>query len=143
MSGLRPSTPSSGSAKITTKQNQSHSPITPTGTTNSSPLAIHPSPHKSTNAHALPVLSSHHRKPTLQRRLGPRRRHRLQKRRHVTNLQGPPLAQANREKIDALKRRAQEIACDLRSRDDIQISYLETLEECDNDNLRLAQMLAG
>jgi hypothetical protein len=50
--------------------------------------------------------------------------------------------QANCEKIDALKRRAQEIARDLRSRDDIQISYLETLEERDNDNLRLAQMLA-
>jgi hypothetical protein len=50
--------------------------------------------------------------------------------------------QVNHEKIDALKRRAQEIACDLRSRDDIQISYLEMLEECDNDNLRLAQMLA-
>jgi hypothetical protein len=60
----------------------------------------------------------------------------------VTDLQGPPLAQANREKIDALERRAQEIARDLRSRDDVQISYLETLEERDNDNLRLAQMLA-
>jgi hypothetical protein len=61
----------------------------------------------------------------------------------VMDLQGPPLAQANREKIDALKRRAQEITRDLRSRDDVQISYLEMLEECDNDNLRLAQMLAG
>jgi hypothetical protein len=64
-------------------------------------------------------------------------------RHHVTDLQGPPLAQVNRKKIDALKRRAQEIARDLRSRDDVQISYLETLEERDNDNLRLAQMLAG
>jgi uncharacterized protein HemY len=61
----------------------------------------------------------------------------------VTDLQGPTLTQANREKIDALKRHAQEIAHDLRSRGDVQISYLETLEECDNDNLRLAQMLAG
>jgi hypothetical protein len=61
----------------------------------------------------------------------------------VTDLQGPPLTQVNRVKIDALKRRAQEIARDLRSRDDVQISYLETLEEHDNDNLRLAQMLAG
>jgi hypothetical protein len=60
----------------------------------------------------------------------------------VTDLQGPPLTQANRKKIEALKRRAQEIAHDLRSRDDIQISYLETLEEHDNNNLRLAQMLA-
>jgi hypothetical protein len=57
---------------------------------------------------------------------------------NVMDLQGPPLTQANHEKIDALKRCAQEIA-----RDDVQISYLETLEECDNDNLRLAQMLAG
>jgi hypothetical protein len=55
----------------------------------------------------------------------------------------PRLAQANHEKIDALKRRAQEIARDLRSCDDVQISYLETLEERDNNNLRLAQMLAG
>jgi hypothetical protein len=51
--------------------------------------------------------------------------------------------QANRKKIDALKRRAQEIARDWRSWDDVQISYLETLEEQDNDNLRLVQMLAG
>jgi hypothetical protein len=58
----------------------------------------------------------------------------------VMNLQEPPLAQANREKIDTLKRRTQEIAHDLRSRDDIQISYLEMLEECDNDNLRLAHV---
>jgi hypothetical protein len=61
----------------------------------------------------------------------------------VTDLQGPPLMQANRKKIDALKRRAQEIARDLKSRDDVQISYVETLEERNNDNLRLAQMLAG
>jgi hypothetical protein len=61
----------------------------------------------------------------------------------VTDLQRPPLMQVNREKIDALKRCAQEIARDLRSRDDVQISYLEMLEERDNDNLRLAQMLAG
>jgi hypothetical protein len=60
----------------------------------------------------------------------------------VTDLQGPPLAQVNREKIDALKRRAQEITRDLRSHDDVQISYLETLEERDNNNLRLAQTLA-
>jgi hypothetical protein len=61
----------------------------------------------------------------------------------VMDLRGPPLMQANGEKIDALKRCAQEIACDRRSCDDVQISYLETLEERDNDNLRLAQMLAG
>jgi hypothetical protein len=60
----------------------------------------------------------------------------------VMDLPGPPLVQANRKKIDTLKRRAQEIARDLRSRDDVQISYLETLEECNNNNLRLAQMLA-
>jgi hypothetical protein len=60
----------------------------------------------------------------------------------VTDLPGPPSAQANREKIDALKRCTQEIARDRRSRDDTRISYLETLEDHDNDNLRLAQMLA-
>jgi uncharacterized protein HemY len=60
----------------------------------------------------------------------------------VTDLQGPPLAQVNHEKIDALKRCAQEITRDLRSHDDVQISYLETLEERDNNNLRLAQTLA-
>jgi hypothetical protein len=58
------------------------------------------------------------------------------------DLPGPPLAQTNSEKIDTLKRHTQEITCDLRSRDDIQISYLEMLEERDNDNLRLVQMLA-
>jgi hypothetical protein len=58
------------------------------------------------------------------------------------NLQGPPLTQANHEKIDALKRHAQEIVRDLRSRDDVQISYLESLEERDNDNLRLVQMIS-
>jgi hypothetical protein len=61
----------------------------------------------------------------------------------VTDLPGPPLAQVNCKKIDALKRHAQEIARDLRSCDDVQISYLETLEERDNNNLRLVQMLAG
>jgi hypothetical protein len=59
------------------------------------------------------------------------------------DLPGPPSVQANCEKIDALKRHTQEIARDWRSWDDVQISYLETLEEQDNDNLRLAQMLAG
>jgi hypothetical protein len=47
----------------------------------------------------------------------------------VTDLQGPPSEQTNREKIDALKRCAQEITRDRRSRDDTWISYLETLEE--------------
>jgi hypothetical protein len=47
----------------------------------------------------------------------------------VTDLPGPPLLQVNSKKINTLKRRAQEIARDLRSQDDVQISYLETLEE--------------
>jgi hypothetical protein len=46
------------------------------------------------------------------------------------------------EKLKDLKKRAQQYARDLGSCDDIQISYLETLEDHDNDNLRLAQMLA-
>jgi hypothetical protein len=61
----------------------------------------------------------------------------------VMDQQGPLAGQANHEKIDTLKRRAQEIGCDLWSQDDVQMSYLEMLEERDNDNLRLAQMLAG
>jgi hypothetical protein len=36
----------------------------------------------------------------------------------------------------------QQYACDRGSCDNVQISYLETLEDRDDDNLRLAQMLA-
>jgi hypothetical protein len=60
----------------------------------------------------------------------------------VTDLPGPPSVQVTCKKIDALKRHAQEIARDQRSRDDTRISYLETLEQQDHDNLMLAQMLA-
>jgi hypothetical protein len=60
----------------------------------------------------------------------------------VTNLPGPPSVQATSEKINALKRRAQEIARDQESQNDTQISYLETLEQQDQDNLMLAQMIA-
>jgi hypothetical protein len=60
----------------------------------------------------------------------------------VMDLPGPPSVQVTSEKIDALKRRAQEIARDRTSQDDTQISYLETLEEQDRDNLMLVQMLA-
>jgi hypothetical protein len=35
----------------------------------------------------------------------------------------------------------QQYACDRGSCDDAQISYLEIQEECDNDNLRLAQIV--
>jgi hypothetical protein len=47
-----------------------------------------------------------------------------------------------KEKLDDLKRLARKHAHDQGSCDDIQISYLEDQEECDNNNLRLAQMLA-
>jgi hypothetical protein len=60
----------------------------------------------------------------------------------VTDLPGPPSVQTAKEKLDDLKQRAQRYACDWGSCDDVQISYLETLEDRDNDNLRLAQMLA-
>jgi hypothetical protein len=60
----------------------------------------------------------------------------------VTNLPGPPPVQVTSEKINALKRRTQEIACDWTSQDDTWISYLEMLEQQDHDNLMLAQMLA-
>jgi hypothetical protein len=47
------------------------------------------------------------------------------------------------KKLQDLKKLAQHYARDQGSCDDVQISYLESLEEHDNDNLRLAQMLAG
>jgi hypothetical protein len=50
--------------------------------------------------------------------------------------------QTTSEKINALKRCAQEIARDQTSPNDTRISYLELLEEQDHDNLTLAQMLA-
>jgi hypothetical protein len=46
------------------------------------------------------------------------------------------------EKLRDLKKLVQQYARDQGSCDDAQISYLEIQEECDNDNLRLAQMLA-
>jgi hypothetical protein len=46
------------------------------------------------------------------------------------------------KKLTDLKRHAQQYAHDRESCDNVQISYLETLEDSDNDNLRLAQMLA-
>jgi hypothetical protein len=61
----------------------------------------------------------------------------------VTDLQGPPLEHMQMEKLQDLKKLAQHYARDRGSCDDIQLSYLETLEDRDNDNLRLAQMLAG
>jgi hypothetical protein len=60
----------------------------------------------------------------------------------VTDLQGPPLERTQKEKLMDLKKLAQRYARDWGSCDDKQISYLETLEERDDDNLRLAQMLA-
>jgi hypothetical protein len=59
------------------------------------------------------------------------------------DLQGPPSVWTQDEKLKDLKRRTQQYTHDRGSCDDAQISYLETLEDRDNDNLRLAQMLAG
>jgi hypothetical protein len=61
----------------------------------------------------------------------------------VTDLQGPPLERTQTEKLRDLKELAQQYARDRGSCDDVQISYLESLEEHDNDNLRLAQMISG
>jgi hypothetical protein len=58
------------------------------------------------------------------------------------DLQGPPLERTQTEKLRDLKKLAQQYARDRGSCDDIQISYLESLEECDNDNLRLVQMIS-
>jgi hypothetical protein len=62
---------------------------------------------------------------------------------HVTDLQGPPSERTQTEKLWDLKKLAQHYTRDRGSCDDVQISYLETLEDHDNDNLRSAQMLAG
>jgi hypothetical protein len=60
----------------------------------------------------------------------------------VTDLQGPPSERTQMEKLRDLKKLAQQYAHDRGSCDDIQISYLESLEERDNDNLRLVQMIS-
>jgi hypothetical protein len=61
----------------------------------------------------------------------------------VTDLQGPPSERTHTEKLQDLKKLARQYARDRGSCDDMQISYLEILEDRDDDNLRLAQMLAG
>jgi hypothetical protein len=61
----------------------------------------------------------------------------------VTDLQGPPSERTQMEKLRDLKMLAQHYARDRGSCDNTQISYLEILEECDDDNLRLAQMISG
>jgi hypothetical protein len=61
----------------------------------------------------------------------------------VTDLQGPPSERTQTEKLRDLKKLAQQYARDRGSCDDVQISYLEMLEDSDNDNLRLAQMISG
>jgi hypothetical protein len=60
----------------------------------------------------------------------------------VMDLQGPPSECTQMEKLRDLKKLAQQYARDQGSCDDVQISYLETLEERDDDNLRLAQMIS-
>jgi hypothetical protein len=60
----------------------------------------------------------------------------------VTDLPGPPSAWTASEKLEDLKKRTQQYTRDQTSRDDVQISYLETLEDHNNNNLRLVQMLA-
>jgi hypothetical protein len=60
----------------------------------------------------------------------------------VTDLRGPPSEHTQTEKLQDLKKLAQYYAHDQGSCDDVQISYLETLEEHNNDNLRLAQMIS-
>jgi hypothetical protein len=61
---------------------------------------------------------------------------------YVTDLQGPPSECTQTEKLQDLRKLAHQYARDQGSCDDIRISYLEDLEDRDNDNLRLAQMLA-
>jgi hypothetical protein len=60
----------------------------------------------------------------------------------VTDLQEPSSERMQTEKLRDLKKLAQQYARDRGSCDDVQISYLEMLEDRDNNDLRLAQMLA-
>jgi hypothetical protein len=60
----------------------------------------------------------------------------------VTDLQGPPSEHTQTEKLQDLRKLAQQYARDRGSCDNTRISYLEILEDRDDDNLRLAQMLA-
>jgi hypothetical protein len=60
----------------------------------------------------------------------------------VTDLQRPPSESTQSDKLRDLKSLARQYTHDRGSCDDVQISYLEILEDCDDDNLRLAQMLA-
>jgi hypothetical protein len=62
---------------------------------------------------------------------------------NVTDLQGPPSERTQTEKLRDLKKLAQHYTRDRGSCDDTWISYLEILEDRDNNNLRLTQMLAG
>jgi hypothetical protein len=60
----------------------------------------------------------------------------------VTDLQGPPSERMQMEKLQDLRKLTQQYAHDRGSCDDTRISYLEMLEDRNDDNLRLAQMLA-
>jgi hypothetical protein len=60
----------------------------------------------------------------------------------VMDLQGPPSARTANKKLEDLKKHTQQYTRDRGSCDDVQISYLELQEDRNNDNLRLAQMLA-
>jgi hypothetical protein len=64
------------------------------------------------------------------------------KKKSVTDLQGPPSECTQMEKLWDLKKLAQQYTRDWGSCDNTWISYLEILEERD-DNLKLAQMISG
>jgi hypothetical protein len=61
----------------------------------------------------------------------------------VTDLQGPPSGRTQTEKLRDLKSLAHQYARDRGSCDDVWISYLEFLESEADDDLTLAQMIAG
>jgi hypothetical protein len=61
----------------------------------------------------------------------------------VTDLQGPPSESTQTEKLRDLKTLAQQYARDRGSCDDTRIGYLEFLESEAEDDLTLAQMIAG
>jgi hypothetical protein len=61
----------------------------------------------------------------------------------VMDLQGPPSEHTQTEKLQDLKKLAQQYAHDWGSCDDVQISYLEFVESEAEADLTLAQMISG
>jgi uncharacterized protein YggE len=61
----------------------------------------------------------------------------------VTDLPGPPSVQTTHKKINALKRRARDFMSQQRSSDDdVQTSYLESMDNYKYNTLAIARLIA-